>query len=115
MISPVTNSIKLYRTIAYVLCLTSRFELSLMIASGSEHIVLLLVQSAKLFILVQELRKLLTVFCPVLLEAFNGSRLTLEKLFAELLKRFDSVFVFFNHIVIFSNQSRREVYTAVLY
>lgn len=69
-----------------------------MIAGGSKHIVLLLIQSAKLFVLVQELRQFLTVFRPVLLETLYGSRLALKKLSLELLKRFDSVFVFFDHI-----------------
>ena len=59
--------------------------------------VLLLVQFSKLFVLIQELRKFLVVLCPVLLEAFNGSRLTLDEFFAELLEGFDSVFIFFNH------------------
>ena len=89
---------KLYGSTAYVLCLirtTVRFKFSLMISSSLK--VLLLVQSSELFILVQELRKFLTVLCPVLLEAFDGSRLALEKLFVELLEGFDFIFVFFDH------------------
>ena len=101
---------KLYGSTAYVLCLiwtTVRLKFSLMISCSLKFSLviscslqaLLLVQFSELFILVQELRKFLTVLCPVLLETFYGSRLALDKLFVKLLEGFDFVFVFFNHDV----------------
>lgn len=68
-----------------------------MIASSSKHsFILLLIKLGKLFVLVQELRKLLAVLCPVFLEAFYGSRLALEEFFLELLEGFDFIRIFHN-------------------